>query len=181
MDKLKLSQVKTTINLKTEEINVFYSLKSALDRNIDYDVYLPSKKMNLQRDFCWTLRQKQQLIMSIFKGITIPKLAIIQIDDHTDKNKVIYQIIDGKQRLSAMLGFIRGEFPISVNDVDYYFEDLDYDCQGTIIRFSPRCDLGYAHSTFDNVTDDDKIAWFEQINFSGTAQDEDHMKLLKQK
>lgn len=30
--------------------------------DIDWNVYLPSRKRNLQRDFVWTLEQKRELI-----------------------------------------------------------------------------------------------------------------------
>ena len=59
------------------------SIKHILDPNwnitIDWDVYLPTKQMNLQRPLVWTLEQKQELIYSIFKGIQLPPISLIQI------------------------------------------------------------------------------------------------------
>ena len=38
------------------------SIKYFRKNNIDWNVYLETKGMNLQRDYCWTLTQKRELI-----------------------------------------------------------------------------------------------------------------------
>ena len=44
-------------------------IKHILDPNwnitMDWDVYLPTKNLNLQRPFVWTLNQKRELIYSL--------------------------------------------------------------------------------------------------------------------
>jgi len=79
-----------------------FRIKDVFDRdnyNLDFDVFLPSIGKNLQRELCWTLLQKQELILSILKGIQIPKMAFVFI------NHKIIQVVDGKQRLSALIDF----------------------------------------------------------------------------
>src|SRR6478735_323809 len=100
-EKLELSALKSNLNLNinTLQLHPIYKLvDSSYKTTIDFDVYLPSKKMNLQRDFVWTLEQKQSLILSFFKGIKIPKLSIIQYQDDSNSNNIvtILKIIDGK-------------------------------------------------------------------------------------
>lgn len=56
----------------------------------------------------------------------IPRLAFL-----CDKDGV-YQVIDGKQRLNALLGFYNNVFDIIIDDESYYFKDLPGDYQRVI-------------------------------------------------
>ena len=143
----------------------------------DFDVYLPSKEMNLQRPLVWTLFQKQQFIESILKGCPIPKITVIRHE--FDKTNSVYQVIDGKQRLSTYLAYLDNEFPIVFEDNEYYFKDLGNDLQYEVAyRFYFHADVAYSY--WDTpISDEDKITWFNQINFAGTPQDMEHMKKLK--
>jgi len=179
--KLSKKDVFTPVKFKwfNSNINVFWGLEEMANRDMDFDVYLPTLGMNLQRDLVWTLLQKQQFIISIIKGIPVNKCAIVEIkkdDDNTKSNT--YQVIDGKQRLTTVISFYRGEFPLTINGIDYYYSDLAIDCLSELRSFSPRCDIAYS---YDNcpVTDKMKVLWFEQLNFSGTPQDEAHLLKLK--
>jgi len=175
MDKLKIGDVRKELPFKTHQVNLWFNIGSLHKRNaiIDYDVYLPTKGMNLQRPFCWTIQQKQSLILSIIKGVYIPKICVL-VDQNTDVYK--YQIIDGKQRLSAMLEFLSGGFPLSTG---HYFNDCEPDLQSLIKAYSPQCEAEYFVDS-KPISDDAKIQWFEQINLTGTPQDEAHLLKLKQ-
>ena len=157
----------------------FDRLSSKKDYNFDFDVYLPSKGMNLQRPLVWTLLQKQQFIESILKGCPIPKITVIRHEPDETRKNTIYQIIDGKQRVTTYLAFINNEFPLVFNDQEYYFKDLGEDLHYEIeSRFYFRGDLAYSY--WDTpISDEDKITWFNQINFAGTPQDMEHMNKLK--
>lgn len=152
------------------------SLRSLLthkDYEIDFDVYLPTKKKNLQRPFVWTLFQKRELILSKLKGVKIAPISVINY------NHSIYKIIDGKQRLSTLISFVQNEFSIEVDGEEYFFDDLDKDtCKGEFMYQPIYADIGYEYPETP-ISDDDKITWFEMINFSGTPQDAEHLKNLK--
>jgi len=65
-----------------------------------------------QRRSLWTDEKKSFLIDSILKNYPIPPIFLHQkIDDKTGKTK--YDIIDGKQRLTAIVEFITNLIPIS--------------------------------------------------------------------
>ena len=185
MEKLKLKDVRKDLPFQTHHVNLFWNVYSIIkdNRTIDFDVFLPSKGINLQRPFCWTLEQNQQLILSVIKKLYIPKLAVLvnqscdDINYETRLSRYQYQIIDGKQRLNALLSFMRGEFPIDVNGNLYYFADLDEDTQWAIKGYSPACEVAY-FSEHEPIPDEDKILWFKQINFSGTPQDKAHLDTL---
>ena len=97
-----------------------------------------------------------------------PRLAFISHD-------MIYQVIDGKQRLDAFKGFYNNLFDIIIDDESYYFKDLPDDYQRVIGGYM----IPYyiVHDDYTNVsTDDDKIQWFKFINYAGTPMDKEHMK-----
>lgn len=174
MKELKLSDIRKEFKFSMNRGLCDFAIGQAerYAKIIDYDVFLPSKNMNLQRPFCWSLFQKQQLIMSVLKDIIIPKMTFV-------KHEKTLQVIDGKQRLNALFGFVLGEFPIIHNGNEYYFNELDKHAKMRITTFRPISDIGYSYDD-DPISDEDKIAWFEQINFLGTPQDIEHMSRLKQ-
>ena len=98
-----LKELRNVIDFHPNELGS--RLKYFAKRNIDFDVYLPSIGKNLQRELCWTLEQKRELINSILIGRHIPHFAIISIIDPNDQKEEIFQVIDGKQRLSSMISF----------------------------------------------------------------------------
>ena len=86
---MQLSHKKFEIN-RSYQLNNNLSIGSIryLSKNdFDFDIYLHTKKCNLQRDLVWTDLQKQQLILSLLKEISIPKFAVIQKDSLDTKIK----------------------------------------------------------------------------------------------
>jgi hypothetical protein len=142
--------------------------KGVLNKKWDFDVYLPSRQMNLQRPLVWTLDQKRSLIESVIIRRAIPPISLIQLVDDT------YQVIDGKQRLNAFIEYCRGDFDFC----GYYCDDLPRDYFGQIKRYIP-----FAYVLFEYadapITDDEKVEWFQWINFAGTAQDIEHLERLR--
>ena len=135
---------------------------------IDFDVYLPSIGRNLQRGFVWMLEQKQELILSVLKGIKLPPMAFVHYDHK------VFQVIDGKQRIKSMLDFYDGLFGIPFNGKEYYFYDLDKDAQNEIKHLFFVADVAYEYP-HTPISDNNKIAWFNLINFAGTPADKKHM------
>lgn len=122
-------------------------------------------------------RTKRELIYSVFKGLQLPPICVIQL--RTKEDKTIYKIIDGKQRLSTVLSFVKNEFSIIWNNKEYFYKDLDWSIQGELLGHGLfRTNIGYEYAD-KFISDDDKIKWFEMINFAGTPQDKEHMEKLK--
>ena len=140
--------------------------KDVLRKKWDFDVYLPSKKMNLQRPLVWTLDQKRSLIESVLIRRSIPPISVVQTLDDT------YQVIDGKQRLSAFIEYVQGGFDFC----GYHCDDLPKDYLGQIKRHFV---CAYRLCEYDTpITDAEKVEWFNWINFAGTPQDVEHMERL---
>ena len=184
MEKLKLSEVRKTLPFEIRKGNSMDYLSHYADgRNcdiIDYDVYLPSKKKNLQRPFCWSLESKQELILSVLKGIRLPAISVILYRDDIlrKEHNYIMKIIDGKQRLSTLISFIKNEFNIIWNNKEYFYKDMELDAQNSIGLLMLTQDIVYEYPD-QMISDDNKIAWFEMINFAGTPQDIEHLNNLK--
>jgi hypothetical protein len=143
--------------------------KGVLSKKFDFDVYLPSRKMNLQRPLVWSIEQKRALIESVLVRRSIPPISVIQTIDDT------YQVIDGKQRLSAFIEYIQGGFDFC----GYFCDDLPVDYLGQIKRHFI---CAYRLCEYEEpISDDHKVEWFKWINFAGTAQDSEHLKRLTSK
>jgi len=60
-----------------------------------------------QRKLVWTLEEKQRLIESILRQYPIPAVLIAE----REGDKSLFEIIDGLQRLNAIISYIEGAFP----------------------------------------------------------------------
>lgn len=72
-----------------------------------------------QRKLVWTIREKCDLIDSIMNNIPIPTLFIAK---YNENGKEILEVIDGLQRLDAILSFMLGRYGIFKEDKYYYFD-----------------------------------------------------------
>lgn len=86
-----------------------------------YDNYT-LKKYNFEASYqrksnVWAEDKKSFLIDSIFKNYPVPAIFMRPIVDENGKTK--YDIVDGKQRLQAIISFIEGEIPLTT----YFAED----------------------------------------------------------
>jgi hypothetical protein len=186
---MKLSDFRKKLPLKINQ-NMYYdhlyrliedinrSDDDKFKRRIDFDIFLPSIGKNLQRPLCWSLQQKQELIISVLKGVKIANFTVIVYSSGKGERHDTFRIVDGKQRLSTLISFVKNEFPIVFEGEEFYYNELPKDCRHEIDWFDLHFDTVYEY--YDAMIPDDvKIAWFEQINFAGTQQDIEHLKSLK--
>jgi hypothetical protein len=163
---------------------VNYSLYDLTDDayTIDYDVTL-SNGTQLQRPFVWTLEQKQKLVLTVLKQMHIPAFHVLIEKPYSNGKQAstrILHIIDGKQRLSALMSFINNEYPIIVDNEEYYFKDFDSIAKYTFMSTSLDFNVVYKYNYpgAEIITDNDLIDWFCLVNFAGTKQDEEHFAML---
>ena len=143
---------------------------------LDLNVYLPSKGRNLQRELYWTLEQKQKFIISVLQDRPLLPLSINYKCD-----KGIYEVIDGKQRLSCLISYYKGEFPIIVNNEEYYYQDLE---KYTSLKIKLFDFHAYQHFEHERdlktiLSDEDKIKWFLYINNTATPQQDSYISDLE--
>jgi hypothetical protein len=94
------------------KIDKYLTRKDSCSYTIDVD---------FQREFVWTLEQKQSLILSLMKGLPIGPFYINRAYKNQEIDMILY---DGKQRFDAIKGFSNGEFPIVVDGKSYYWYEL---------------------------------------------------------
>ncbi len=97
------------------------SRKLELFKNYGGKYNNPTLDVDFQRDLVWTQKQKEELIKSLIRGLPIGSFFI---NKNFESPEVDYVLYDGKQRLDAIKSFLSGEFPIHVNDKEYYLKDL---------------------------------------------------------
>lgn len=81
----------------------------------------------IQRGLVWEKARKSALIESTIIGVPVPAVYARRFDDGSGKrNSNVYDIMDGKQRLSTISQFINNEFALTdLPPVTYYNEMTD--------------------------------------------------------
>ena len=106
-------QPTTDLSIFKGEAPFCIQIKELLMINWDFEAFLASYQLKLQRDFCWSLAQQQELVWSLFKRRHIPPVVIIK---EPQANLNYYEepwvVIDGKQRLLTFLNFLNNKFHI---------------------------------------------------------------------
>ena len=162
---------------KSFQLSTVKKIKYFRKNNIDWNVYLETRGMNLQRDYCWTLTQKRELINSVLIGRHIPHCAIINTISKSNDREDLFLIIDGKQRLSTMFDFVDDKFTLIIDEKEYLFSELPSDYKLAINGYYFRYYV--VNEEWNNrITDEQKITWFKFINYAGTPQDIEHLQRL---
>jgi Protein of unknown function DUF262 len=112
-----------------------------------------------QRRSVWTERAKSYLVDTVLRGRPIPKILITQ---SLRDGKNIRIVIDGQQRLRAMLGYYNGEFSISRAHNKQYagipYRDLDDEAKTEFLKYEIGVDV-----LFD-LTYEDTLDVFARLN-----------------
>lgn len=72
-----------------------------------------------QRKLVWTLEEKQAFIDSISKKYSVPLFLFATKEKD---GSIMFEIIDGMQRLNAIMAFIENEYPVEINGIKGYFD-----------------------------------------------------------
>lgn len=188
-----------TLNMSLEGI-LLMVLKPYFDEKEIYDTTPSGKKFKInklnwnpfiinkdgnkeyyQRDFCWTIKDKQLLIDSIYNQINCGQILVrkrswqhMTEEAENGLDEVFeFDIVDGKQRLNAIWGFMNNEFPDSYGN---YWNDLsDY----ARYQFEDSHCLTFAEME-EKTTDEDVIKAFLGVNFTGVPMSQEHIDYVKE-
>ncbi len=134
---------------------------------LDFDV-------DYQRELVWTQQQKVELIDSIYRNIDIGKFVIIRRPWGDDPNKpatpLLYEVLDGKQRINAMLDFYLNRFQYK----GLYFSELHPFDRNHFRHY--RISFAETHP----LTREQKLRYFLKLNTCGTPVDRRHMDRVEQ-
>lgn len=79
---------------------------------------------SFQRNYVWAMKHKIRLIESVLVGTPIPEIFIWEGDTDIDSGETELSIVDGQQRIGAIISYINGEFGLSKRSLE--FIEADY-------------------------------------------------------
>jgi hypothetical protein len=122
-----------------------------------------------QRDYIWSPEDKVALIESIFDNIDIGKFVINNLNSY-EPGRANYEIIDGQQRLRALLDFNESKFQFRGK----YFYEL---CWWDRHHFK---DYRISVAETTKLPYKDQLKLFIKLNTSGKVMDIAHIEKVKQ-
>lgn len=150
---------------------------------LNWNPYVMDKsgeKIYYQRDFVWTLKDKQLLIESIYNNISIGKIVLREnkftdvLKQYNLGNKEICfkDIVDGKQRLNALYEFVNDK----ITDMHgNYYSDLSTIAQN---KFQNYMGLSY-YLLPEETIDEEVLKEFLTVNFTGVQMSQEHIDFVK--
>lgn len=135
-----------------------YSINDFREWSEKGDLILSPK---FQRRRVWSTKAKSYLIDTILRGLPIPPVFIRQKIDTTTK-KTVREVIDGQQRLGAILDFLRNGFKVSkIHNEEYgniYFNELSHQVQREFLEYVIAANLVLS------TRDEDVLEIFSRLN-----------------
>lgn len=91
---------------------------------------IKSKKLILdpiyQREVIWDTSKKTAFIESLYMGIMIPPIYVVEIPGEDMLSENSYEVVDGKQRLTAIIQFITGQLKLETKSLEYFADIFAY-------------------------------------------------------
>lgn len=125
-----------------------------------------------QRPLVWTLEDKQYLIESIFNNVDIGKFCFVRrpFAYETDGSiRKLYEIVDGKQRLNALMEFFEGRFKFK----GLYFREMHVFDQNHFENYP------VSVGECENISRAQILKYFLKLNVSGKPQDPNHLEFVR--
>lgn len=73
-----------------------------------------------QRRVIWGNDKKTAFIESLYMEIMIPPIYVVEIPGEDILEETRYEVVDGKQRLTAIMDFIKGVLKLNERNLEYY-------------------------------------------------------------
>ncbi|KAK9813094.1 hypothetical protein WJX72_008924 [[Myrmecia] bisecta] len=64
-----------------------------------------------QRGFVWKEEASCKFIESVLLGLPVPEIWVHEREDPPGSKRMVYHVVDGKQRITSVISFMKGAFP----------------------------------------------------------------------
>lgn len=145
---------------------------SQANRTIDFFVHyadMLDMSPEYQRGDVWGVTRQKNLWFSLLGGIPIPSIILnsrLESDFHGSTHS--YGVIDGKQRITAILAFIHDRLPLPGDwfstSGDVHYSDLDQSVQRRIANMT----LAISEGRLPSLDAEREV--FELVNYGGVPQ-----------
>ena len=125
-----------------------------------------------QRTLVWTLKQKQDYINNLFNGMAEIRPTILL---YYEDNKDIYEVLDGKQRLTTLFQFIDNEFALILDGEEVYFNDLIEADRKFILNHNVYWTRIMSFKVLEPIALEDKLTLFLEKNYLGTRMSDEQI------
>lgn len=151
-----------------------------MDFNWNPFVYVGGEKKYYQRGFVWTLEQNQMLLESLYQGVDCGKVLVRKrgfselraLHAKGERELSFNDIVDGKQRLNAIIDFVNGKYPDAHG---MYYGDLTPSAQNDLTNNQL---LSYSEMP-EGSKDEMVLKQFLRLNFTGIPQSKEHIEYVK--
>jgi cyanate lyase len=123
-----------------------------------------------QRELVWELEDKVKLIDSIFSNVDIGKFVFRQLPERTSIEAPYYEVVDGKQRLSAIKDFYEDRFKYK----GLTFSELNFRDQAHFETYP------ISVANVQRATDQQIYKLFVRLNTGGKAVSEEQINKVKE-
>jgi len=114
-----------------------------------------------QRRGVWTRPAQSFLIDTLLLGLPVPPIYL-RVTQDEERQIMIREVVDGQQRISAILDYIRDKYSLTKNIESPYvgktFSELDKEARDRILHYSLICEVFYG------VEDRDILRIFARLN-----------------
>lgn len=122
-----------------------------------------------QRDFVWTDEDRERLVESVFDNVEIGKFVYVKLP-FKGVDSPEYEILDGKQRLSALVDFYLNKFPCRGR----FFNELSANDRRWFRNFG----VSVADCR-EEMSEEQKLRYFLMLNVSGHVMKEKHLNKVR--
>lgn len=155
---------------RNQEVTLYFSnstIESLLHRCYFFGVDF---NPDYQRDYVWEQSDREKLIGSVFENVDIGKFVFATNIEKAQNGDPMYEIVDGKQRLNALMHYYENRFPYK----GYYYRDLSGKDKGVFLRHN----IVYADITHCDRKEILNI--FLMLNTTGRQMSEEHLEKVRQ-
>ena len=132
---------------KTKIVRQTWSISEIFQKKRDDKLILDP---DYQRRVIWNNEKKTAFIESLYMEIMIPPIYVVEIPGEDILDETKYEVVDGKQRLTAIIDFITGALKLNERSLEYYadifggktFSEIrEYDSEKTTQMLSSILDI----------------------------------------